>query len=863
MLLGLAAVGAAQGAARYWVGTGNWSQPANWAATSGGTGGAGVPSGSDDVFFDGNGTGSATVDTGAGFGGSVASVTVSSGYAATVTQNRDLSVGANFALRAGTWRFTAGTPAALSVGNDMVVSNATIFCERVSTSGEGVGRVFTVLGNLTVHLNGAFNAEGLGFDGGAGPGRGGGFAEPGASHGGRGAHYLYGSALLESRMTYGAPTRPISLGSGGANQSPPQRSRGGGAIKLVVGGTFDLRGTVNADAETYSWNAGGGAGGSVWIAADAIQGDGIVSARGKAHTHQSTASGGGGRIAVYSGNGFGALRLRAYDGGNAIRGGAGTIYLQGPADVDGKGTLIVDNNGMTSLPGCVTVIPAGQTWAFSTLVLTNAGFLGVVGNTYAITNVSLRIDPRSSVGFHLDNATLSCGKTFAYSNYVVTLYRSCNLTATNVTVGNNAVLRIDGANTLTGAVTIVAGGRMDHSYYAINNTEQPPTVKRYGIDLTLDGDLIVAQQGSIDVKGRGFASSKGPGAGGGYAGAGASHGGRGANYGTTAISKPTYGSLKSPTDWGSGATVDQGGSQGGGAVKLKVTGTLTLHGTIDASARDCTHNGGQGSGGSIWIDAGDFEGTGTIRATGAARNGSGDQAGGGGRIALYSAGDFGSLAAVNASGRVGNYGANNSAAGTVFLQSPACPEGRLIVDNQSVLTSQPDITTQIPAANFTGTPATLTVGNVELRNRGHLYIPALSTLAVYGNWTNAAAFTAGTDSVVAFVGNAPGRIYGSTTFAHLTATNAPGRVLYFGAGTTTTVADTLALNRVMLRSTADGQPWFLTLAKPGGIQSIGAVTVRDSNASGGQTLYAGAGSDSLGNNVNWVFPAKGTAILIR
>lgn len=41
---------------RFWVGTSlDWHTAANWAATSGGAGGAGVPTASDDVFFDANG----------------------------------------------------------------------------------------------------------------------------------------------------------------------------------------------------------------------------------------------------------------------------------------------------------------------------------------------------------------------------------------------------------------------------------------------------------------------------------------------------------------------------------------------------------------------------------------------------------------------------------------------------------------------------------------------------------------------------------------------------------------------------------------------------------------------------------------
>ena len=40
---------------RYWVGgTGNWNDTSHWSASSGGSGGASVPTSNDDVFIDGN-----------------------------------------------------------------------------------------------------------------------------------------------------------------------------------------------------------------------------------------------------------------------------------------------------------------------------------------------------------------------------------------------------------------------------------------------------------------------------------------------------------------------------------------------------------------------------------------------------------------------------------------------------------------------------------------------------------------------------------------------------------------------------------------------------------------------------------------
>lgn len=61
-----ASTSSAFAANRYWVGdTGNWSDTAHWAATSGAAGGETVPTASDDVFFDANSTGTVTVNTSA------------------------------------------------------------------------------------------------------------------------------------------------------------------------------------------------------------------------------------------------------------------------------------------------------------------------------------------------------------------------------------------------------------------------------------------------------------------------------------------------------------------------------------------------------------------------------------------------------------------------------------------------------------------------------------------------------------------------------------------------------------------------------------------------------------------------------
>lgn len=68
-------------ASRYWVGTTtSWNTSSNWSATSGGAGGAGVPTSSDDVIFDGNGTNNCTCDVAI----SCLSIDVQSGYTGTL-----------------------------------------------------------------------------------------------------------------------------------------------------------------------------------------------------------------------------------------------------------------------------------------------------------------------------------------------------------------------------------------------------------------------------------------------------------------------------------------------------------------------------------------------------------------------------------------------------------------------------------------------------------------------------------------------------------------------------------------------------------------------------------------------------------
>ncbi|MBL4658699.1 MAG: T9SS type A sorting domain-containing protein [Flavobacteriales bacterium] len=189
--------------------------------------------------------------------------------------------------------------------------------------------------------------------------------------------------------------------------------------------------------------------------------------------------------------------------------------------------------------------------------------------------------------------------------------------------------------------------------------------------------------GAINSTARGFLSSDGPGAGADVldsikGGGGAAYGGNGGQgQNTTGTSGSAYDfALTQPTQMGSGGGeqqfwIDAEGGAGGGAIKIIAAGIVTINGTIGANGdvgfcMGLDYCSGGGSGGSIWLQANELRGTGSITANGG-NGGIGTFAGGGGgggRIALYySSNNF--LGAVTA---IGGYGVNagKGGAGSVY-----------------------------------------------------------------------------------------------------------------------------------------------------------------------------------------------------
>ena len=98
----------------------------------------------------------------------------------------------------------------------------------------------------------------------------------------------------------------------------------------------------------------------------------------------------------------------------------------------------------------------------------------------------------------------------------------------------------------------------------------------------------------------------------------------------------SYGSALKPVDFGSGgASYEISGGEGGGSVRLNISGTLVIDGSVTANGGNGGGGiSGGGSGGSIYITAENLQGSGTIRANGG-DTGYQSGGGGGGRIAIY------------------------------------------------------------------------------------------------------------------------------------------------------------------------------------------------------------------------------------
>jgi len=315
------------------------------------------------------------------------------------------------------------------------------------------------------------------------------------------------------------------------------------------------------------------------------------------------------------------------------------------------------------------------------------------GNASDAANWSLGEVPTSGHdillgAFSTENMTWDYTTANALTNHVASWTQTADYTGTvtfkttypEYTTGDGALGFTN--FTISGDASI-AGGSWTH--VDGNNKSSAPWDEYYRLRVSVGGNLTLSGTASIDVKGRGFNAERGPGYEGGTAGGNRStggYGGAGTRDMTGAnLDGPTYGSITTPTNLGSGGRQ----SAGGGAVYLTAASmSVDTDAMIRADGADQVGSG-SGSGGSVYVVAGAVTIDGILSADGGASTGDWI-AGAGGRVAVILTNALASVDTLGA-GTIraqSGYGARGiSGAGTVYLEDSthATGQGVLIVNN--------------------------------------------------------------------------------------------------------------------------------------------------------------------------------------
>jgi len=378
-------------------------------------------------------------------------------------------------------------------------------------------------------------------------------------------------------------------------------------------------------------------------------------------------SGGGTYIAAYpGGGGGGAFRLQV----------SGTLTIEG--SIMANGATGGDYSGGGS---------GGSLWLQATTLSGSGKIVASGGASYyggggGGGHIALQYVSSTFTG-----TTGAFGATAAYGQYggAGSIVRTTDsgtptLTFDNDGVTTGAPTALPSPFSFNGDVTISGGAQLG----------QVPGSEA-GLVMTINGSLVIDASAAINMSGCGYAADSGPGKGGrveGQYGGGGGHGGTGGK--SSSFNLPggiVYGSVSSPVTLGSGGgsyNATSLGGAGGGVLKLDVSRTLNVNGSIRADGAYGGDYSGGGSGGSLWIQSSSMTGTGNISASGGSSYYGGG--GGGGRIALqYESSTF--AGTTGAYGALSTYGECGGPGGIVRTISGGTPT--LTFDNNGIANSAP------------------------------------------------------------------------------------------------------------------------------------------------------------------------------
>ena len=578
----------------------------------------------------------------------------------------------------------------------------------------------TVGGNLTVGERGTISVQGKGYAPGKFP-AGSAIGAHAATYSGNFSH-IYGDVY--------APTR---IGSGGHGNAA---SCGGGAIMLTVAGAAVIDGTLDAQSSTQTSalkpnpEKGVGAGGSIFVTASSISGNGtvIASAYEGNGTSYSSEAGSGGRIALVAMAGEvtipnGNLKCSGSFGGNGV--GGGTIFIKNAADANG--TLLIEDrkvyasyNYGTHWPtkGRFAAVKPGETWTFDRILFSGRGVLSVPeGATLVLPNGF------ASISGVADNSAPCLGLLYLGGTISVPEMATHELSgswlfqaATPYAFPKGDVIVSDKA----------AIGCLELHSSGANPTNQP------NCDVTIDGNLTIEKGSSLLATGRGHRSTT-------DAPYGGAHGG----IGNTMADSKVFDSILHPKYAGGSAGSGNGGvnnNVSGGAIKLTVTGAFVMNGAANVKSGAPSWGYNKAAAGSLDITAGSLSGSGSFCADGLASDANSVLSGAGGRIAIHLTDDDATFdnfdvtkITADAAMSLGKPELAGSA-GTVYLEAGEAGTGTVVVKSTNSAVKTP---TPIPSQTWGGEADNLKAASLSVQSYGIVRLTTPLKMAVLTVGTNA------------------------------------------------------------------------------------------------------------------------------
>lgn len=560
-------------------GSGAWETAGNWTNCGGG-----VPGALDDAVINANVT--VTIN---------ASTTINSLTLGNVSGTTSPVL--NFAYDA-----IANGALIIDDGNLTVYTSANI-THSTASGGTIVGKVYIDVQTGSATIDGTINVGAKGYAGGgidhAGYGPGGGAqwgvgqscSGPGGGYGGVGG---FSDCYTTGGTAYGSVNSPDDLGSGGnGGDDAASGGGGGGAVKLFVGDTLSLGGSISANGGNGGNDAGedggGGSGGSIWLDAGTISGSGTLSVNGGTGSNEG-GGGAGGRVAIYYTTDSFSGSITTEPGTGAHYGGNGTIYKKDSTET--YGDLLIDS-AISANTGAVLCEDD-----------TCDGSLSVTFNDVTLNHYSKLT--------HLDN-------TNTQTNWLV-------LTADNLTVTTDASIEVDYKGYSGGGVDQAGNGPGGAGPGVVSGDCAGPGASHGGEGGNSNCYSGALPYGSVDTPNQ-LGS-------GGSGGDDEARGGDGGGYVHITLNETltlngtiTANGENGATDSGGGN--ENGGAGSGGSVWLDVT-TFTGSGVLTCIGGTGTDRGGGGSGGRIAV----YYTTNTFSGTVSVESGNGNQYGGLGTIYL-------------------------------------------------------------------------------------------------------------------------------------------------------------------------------------------------------------------------------------